>query len=301
MLVVSQLYCMKLSTLDRRFSSGLLYMVGAAFFFSLMTLFIKLVGQRLPSQEIVLVRSVVTLIYSYLAVRWAQVSPWGHHRGKLLLRGLFGFGAMICFYFALTKLPLADTTAIFFSNPVLTALLAAIFLDEELGLSEVLGALLSFGGILFIAQPTFLFGTDSESLNLLYVGVTVLGAIFAASGYTVVRNLRTTEHPTVVVLYLPLVATIGSIPTMGIVDMAWPTPYEWLLLIGGVSLTGQIALVLLTEGLNRARTGRAMPMTYLQIVFAAVWGLLFFQEVPDLFTIVGALLVVGGILLVARS
>ncbi len=292
---------MKLSTLDRRFSSGLLYMVGAAFFFSLMTLFIKLVGQRLPSQEIVLVRSVVTLIYSYLAVRWAQVSPWGHHRGKLLLRGLFGFGAMICFYFALTKLPLADTTAIFFSNPVLTALLAAIFLDEELGLSEVLGALLSFGGILFIAQPTFLFGTDSESLNLLYVGVTVLGAIFAASGYTVVRNLRTTEHPTVVVLYLPLVATIGSIPTMGIVDMAWPTPYEWLLLIGGVSLTGQIALVLLTEGLNRARTGRAMPMTYLQIVFAAVWGLLFFQEVPDLFTIVGALLVVGGILLVARS
>lgn len=288
------------SILERRLSSGLVFMVGAAFFFSLMTLFIKLVGQRLPSQEIVLVRSVVTLVYSYLAVRWAQVSPWGHQRKLLVLRGLFGFGAMICFYFALTKLPLADTTAIFFSNPVLTALFAAVFLDEELGLSEILGALLSFGGILFIAQPTFLFGADSESLNLLYVGVTVLGAIFAASGYAVVRNLRTTEHPTVVVLYLPLVATIGSIPTMGFVDMAWPTPYEWLLLIGGVSLTGQIALILLTEGLNRARTGRAMPMTYLQIVFAAVWGLLFFQEVPDLFTIVGALLVVGGILLVAR-
>lgn len=292
---------MKLSTLERRLSSGLLYMIGAAFFFSLMTLFIKLVGQRLPSQEIVLVRSIVTLIYSYLAVRWAQVSPWGQKRGLLLLRGLFGFGAMICFYFALTKLPLADTTAIFFSNPVLTALFAAIFLNEELGVSEVLGALLSFGGILLIAQPTFLFGAQSDSLNLLYVGVTVLGAIFAASGYAVVRNLRTTEHPTVVVLYLPLVATVGSLPTMSFVDMAWPTPYEWLLLIGGVSLMGQIALVLLTEGLNRARTGRAMPMTYLQIVFAAVWGLLFFQEVPDLLTIVGSLLVMGGILVVARS
>lgn len=292
---------MKGSTLERRLSSGLLYMIGAAFFFSLMTLFIKLVGQRLPSQEIVLVRSIVTLIYSYLAVRWAQVSPWGQHRGKLFLRGLFGFGAMICFYFSLTKLPLADTTAIFFSNPVLTALISALFFDERLGTSEVLGALLSFGGILLIAQPTFLFGTQSDSLNLLYVCVTVLGAIFAASGYAVVRNLRTTEHPTVVVLYLPLVATVGSIPTIGFVDMAWPTPYEWLLLIGGVSLMGQIALVLLTEGLNRARTGRAMPMTYLQIVFAAVWGLLFFQEVPDLLTIVGSLLVMGGILVVARS
>lgn len=291
---------MKSSSLKRRLSSGVVLMVGAAFFFSLMTLFIKLVGQRLPSQEIVLVRSIVTLIYSYLAVRWAQVSPWGEQRGLLVLRGLFGFGAMICFYFALTKLPLADTTAIFFSNPVLTALFAAIFLDEHLGVGEVAGALLSFGGILLIAQPTFLFGTASDSLNLLYVGVTVLGAIFAAAGYTAVRNLRTTEHPTVVVFYLPLVATLGSIPTMSIVDMSWPTPYEWLLLIGGVSLTGQIALVLLTEGLNRARTGRVMPMTYLQIVFAAIWGLLFFEEVPDLLTIAGAFLVVGGTLVVAR-
>lgn len=291
---------MNLSTVERRLSSGLVYMVGAAFFFSLMTLFIKLVGQRLPSQEIVLVRSAVTLIYSYLAVRWAQVSPWGKNRGKLLLRGLFGFGAMICFYLALTKLPLADTTAIFFSNPVLTAVFAALFLDEHLGGKEVVGALLSFGGIMLIAQPSFLFGTDSGTLNLAYVGVTILGAACAAAGYTVVRNLRSTEDPTVVVFYLPLVATVGSIPSIGIVDMSWPTPYEWLLLIGGVSLCGQIALVLLTEGLNRVRTGRAMPMTYLQIVFAALWGLLFFQEVPDLLTIVGALLVLGGTLIVAR-
>ena len=78
-----------------------------------------------------------------------------------------------------------------------------------------------------------------------------------------------------------------------------PTPYEWLLLIGGVAVTGQIALVLLTEGLNRARTGRAMPVTYLQIVFAAAWGALFFEEVPDLLTVVGALMVVGGTLVVA--
>lgn len=276
-------------------------MVGAAFFFSLMYFFIKLVGQRLPSQEIVLVRSVVTLIFSYLAVRWAQVSPWGRLRGKLVLRGLFGFAAMLCFYFSLTVLPLADTTAIFLSHPVLTALFAALFLDERLGRSEVMGALLSFGGILLIAQPTFLFGASSGSLDLAYVGVTVLGAIFAAAGYAMVRKLRTTEHPTVVVLYLPLVATVGSIPTIGIVDMAWPTPYEWLLLIGGVSLTGQIALILLTEGLNRSRAARAMPMSYLEVVFAALWGLLFFQEVPDLLTIVGTLFVVGGTLVVARN
>ena len=281
--------------------SGLLWMGGAAFFFSLMTLFIKLAGRHLPSQQIVLVRSAVTLIYSYGAIRWAGVSPWGQRRGVLVLRGLFGFGAMICFYLALTKLPLADTTAIFFSNPVLTALFAALFLGERLGIREVGGALLSFAGICLIAQPTFLFETGGGSLNLIYVGVTILGAVFAAAGYATVRALRTTEHPTVVVFYLPLVATIGSIPTIGLVDMRWPTPYEWLLLVGGVAVTGQLALVLLTEGLNRVRAGRGMPITYLQIVFAAVWGVVFFGEVPDLLTIVGAVLVVGGTLVVARD
>ena len=280
-------------------ASGLLWMGGAAFFFSLMTLFIKLTGQRLPSQQIVLVRSAATLIYSYLAVRWAGVSPWGRRRRLLVARGLFGFGAMICFYLALTKLPLADATAIFFSNPVLAALFAAAFLGERLGMREVGAALLSFGGICLIAQPTVLFGSGGGSLNLVYVGVTVLGAVFAGAGYATVRALRTSEHPTVVVFYLPLVATIGSLPTIELVDMPWPTPYEWLLLIGGVAATGQIALVLLTEGLNRVRTGRAMPVTYLQIVFAAVWGALFFEEVPDLLTVVGALMVVGGTLIVA--
>ncbi|WP_158705001.1 DMT family transporter [Salinibacter altiplanensis] len=282
-------------------ASGLLWMGGAAFFFSLMTLFIKLAGQRLPSQQIVLIRSAAALIYSYLAARWVGVSPWGHRRRLLVVRGLFGFGAMVCFYLALTKLPLADATAIFFSNPVLAACFAAIFLGEQLGTREVGAALLSFGGICLIAQPTFLFGSGGESLNLLYVGVTVLAAIFAGAGYATVRALRTSEHPTVVVFYLPLIGTIGSVPTMGLVDMAWPTPYEWLLSVGGVAGAGQIALVLLTEGLSRARTGRAMPVTYLQIVFAAVWGALFFEEMPDLLTVVGALMVGGGTLVVARG
>ena len=284
-------------------ASGLLWMGGAAFFFSLMTLFIKLAGRRLPSQQIVLVRSVATLIYSYLAARWVGVSPWGRRRRLLVVRGLFGFGAMVCFYLALTKLPLADATAIFFSNPVLAACFATGFLGERLGAREVGAALLSFGGICLVAQPTFLFGSlfgsGGGSLNLLYVGAAVLGAVFAGAGYATVRALRKSEHPTVVVFYLPLIGTIGSVPTIGLVDMAWPTPYEWLLLIGGVAGAGQIALVLLTKGLNRARTGRAMPVTYLQIVFAAVWGALFFEEVPDLLTVVGALMVVGGTLVVA--
>lgn len=291
---------MDATTLTSRRTSGLLYMVGAAFFFSLMSLFVKLVGQRLPSQEIVLVRSIITLIYSYLAVRWAQTSLWGERRGLLFLRGLFGFGGLSCFYFALTKLPLADATVIFYSNPVLTALFAALFLDERLGPTEIAGALLSFGGITLIARPSFLFGGAASELNLLYVGVAFAGALCAAGAYAVVRKLRDTEHPLVIVFYFPLVATVGSIPTAGFTSMEWPTLYEWVLLIGGVGLTAQIAQVLLTNGLHKERAGRAMAMTYLQIVFAAIWGMLFFREFPDFLSILGALAVVGGTIVVAR-
>ena len=85
--VFSVVRCNSASVVERLLSarlpaSGLLWMGGAAFFFSLMTLFIKLTGQRLPSQQIVLVRSAATLIYSYLAARWAGVSPWGHRTAR---------------------------------------------------------------------------------------------------------------------------------------------------------------------------------------------------------------------------
>lgn len=275
-------------------------MVGAAFLFSLMSLFVKLVGQRLPSQEIVAVRSVVTLTYSYLAVRWIGKSPWGDNKALLTLRGLLGFGGLSCFYFALTKLPLADATVIQYTNPVITALLAALFLDESLGGAEVLGALLSLGGVTLIAKPSFLF-SDTAGLSLLYVGVALMGALFSAAAYTVVRKLRETEHPFVVVFYFPLIATLGSIPTAAATNATWPTPLEWVYLIIGIGFSAQIAQILLTQGLHKERAGRAMAMTYLQIVFAAIWGMFFFQEFPGLLSILGALLVISGTIVVARN
>ena len=284
---------------QRRIPIGLRYMIGAAFAFSLMSLFVKMAGQHIPSQQIVLVRSVVTLFYSYLLLRWAGQPLWGHNKRLLILRGFFGFAALSCFFFALTKLPLADATVIHYTNPVFTALLAAFFLDESLGKSESAGALLSMVGVVLIAQPGFLFG-GSADLPTLYVGISMLGALLSAAAYVTVRKLRETERPLVIVFYFPLVTLVGATPT-ALPNAVWPTPMEWLILIVGVGLCAQVGQVLLTHGLHEERAGRAMSMSYLQIVFAAVWGLLFFQEVPGPLSIGGALLVVAGTLLVARQ
>ena len=283
-------------------TSGVWFMVGAAFFWSLMSLFVKLVGEHLPSQQIVMVRAVVTLGYSYALIRMSGLSsPWGNNKPLLWLRGILGFAALTCFFFALTKLPLADATVIHYTNPVFVALIAAVVLGERLTVSEMFGAALSLPGVVLIAQPSFLFGASPGGLNLLYVGVALTGAICAASAYVIVRKLRESEHALVIVFYFPLVATIGSGPTAAFADLQWPTALEWLILIAGVAGCAQVAQVLLTKGLHQERAGRAMAVTYLQIVFAAILGMLFFNEIPDVWSVAGAFLVIGGTMLTAKS
>ncbi len=280
-------------------SSGLRYMLLAAFFFSLMALLVKVAGQRLPSTQLVLARSVVGLVLSYAMLRRAGLATWGHRKGLLIFRGLAGFAALLCFFYALTKLPLADTTAIFYVSPAFTAILAALFLKETLRRNEILGLLSSLAGVLFVAQPSFLFGAAADSLDLFAVGIAVLGAVFSSLAFVTVRKLRETEHHLVVVFYFPLVATPASIPLMIPVAL-WPTPLEWLMLLA-IGVFTQIAQVYLTKGLHTEKAGRALSMSYVQIVFAALWGFLFFSEIPDALSILGALLVVAGTLAVARS
>ena len=280
-------------------TAGLRYMVLSAFFFSLMALLVKIAGQRLPSAQLVLARSVVGVVLSYGMLRRAGLGQWGNRKGLLFFRGLIGFAGILCFFFALTRLPLAETTVIAYTSPVFTAILAALFLKEMLRAKEIAGLVLSLTGVLFVAQPAFLFGATAAGLDLFAVGMAVLGAVFASSAYVAVRKLRETEHHLVVVFYLHLVATPASIPFM-IPGALWPTPPEWLILLG-IGVSTQIAQVYLTKGLHAEKAGRAVSMSYVQIVFAAVWGFLFFSEVPDLLSIFGALLVVSGTLVVARA
>ena len=266
-------------------------------------MFVKFVGQGgMSSQQIVLIRAVVTLIYSYMLVWWSdEASLWGTNVKLLWLQGFFGFATLSCFFFALTKLPLADATVIHYTNPVFTALIAAAVLGEKLRASELLGALASLGGVALIAQPSFALGESNAALNLTYVGIALLGAICASSAQVLIRKLRETEHPLVVVFYLPLVATLGGLPTAAGTELQWPTLWEWVMLVGGVAGCAQVAQVLLTKGLHNEKAGRAMAVSYLQIVFAAGWGLLVFGEKMDSLSVAGALLITVGTSLAASK
>jgi drug/metabolite transporter (DMT)-like permease len=271
-------------------------MVAAAFFFSLMSLLVKLVGGRLHSTEIVFARSLLAVVFTYALLKRARVRVWGRRRSKLILRGIFGFLALSCFFFALTRLPLADVTVLHFTNPVFTALLAAVVLKEGLGRRELAGLLISLSGVILVAQPAWLFGEGAHNLDLFAVGAALCGAFLSSVAYILVRDLRRTEHHLVVVFYFPLIATPLSIPAM-LPYAVWPTPAECLLLLG-LAVVTQIAQVYLTKGLHAERAASAMSISYVQILFAATWGLLFFDEFPAPLGIAGAALVVLGTLLV---
>jgi drug/metabolite transporter (DMT)-like permease len=275
-------------------------MVGAAFFFSLMSLGVKLSGARLPFQQVVLFRAAVALGLSWWLVRRAGVSPWGEggRRRLLFSRGVTGTLALCCFFWALVHLPLAEATVLQYLNPVLTALLAALVLREPLRLREGLSVAGSLGGLLLVARPAALFGAAAAPLDPLACAVAIAGACFSAISYVTVRRIGEREHPLVIVFWFPLVATPVALP-LTLPVWLWPTPLEWVLLVG-VGVVTQVAQVLMTRGLQLERAARASAVSYLQIVFAGVWGLLVLDEVPDVRTLAGAALIVASTLLLVE-
>ena len=281
-------------------SLGIRYMAAGAFFFSLMSLLVKIAGQRLPSQEVVLVRAVVTLVLSYWGVRRVRVSPWGNDRRLLVTRGMVGFVGLSGFYYAVVHLPLSDATVIQYTNPVFATIIAIWVLREPLRLREVLSVLVSLVGVVVVTRPGFLAGFGSGApLSGLAVGIGLFGALGSGAAYVAVRKLRATEHPLVIVFYFALISVIASAP-LGLFNAIRPTPREWLVLLG-VGIMTQLGQVCITKGLHLETAGRATGIGYLQIVFATVWGALFFGEFPDAVTVLGAALIVAGTLMLARQ
>lgn len=278
---------------------GALLMVVSALSFSVMTVLVKLAGQRLPSQEIVVARAGVSLILSWSLLRRAGVSPWGRNRRGLWLRGLLGFAGLSCVYAAVTHLPLAEATVLQFLHPPITAVLAGLFLGEAISRRLVGATLISLGGVVLVSRPAFLFGASVEPLDPVWVGVAIGGAFFSASAYVLVRRLSQTEDPLVIVFYFPLVTAPLAIPTM-LPDFVWPEGIEWVWLIG-IGLATQLGQVSLTRGLTLLPASQGTALSYLQVVFAAIWGALVFGDAPDALTLLGGALVVGSSIWVARG
>lgn len=271
-------------------------MASGAFSFSVMSALLKAAGSSLPLFEIVAGRSlVVALLAGFAVVRQGHSFVPTEWR-LVLLRALLGFVALSCYFYSIIHLPLADATVIYFTNPVITALVAAVVLREHMGWQEIALVSLSLLGVLAVARPSFLFGS-ARALDATAVALGLVSAFFAAGAYVTIRGIRR-DPPVLVVFYFAATTVLLCVPIVwgGWVDM---TLRDVLLLIG-IGVATHVGQVAITWAFRLERAGAVSAVGYLQIVFAAVWGWLLFAEIPDGWTWIGAGVIVAATLGITR-
>lgn len=274
---------------------GVLFMLCSALGFSLMTLSVKLLAGRIPTFEIIFVRGWIALALTAYMLQRVGVRAWGRRRRALLARGTLGVLALACFFAATARLPLAEVTVLHYTNPLFTALIAALWLGERISARLVVGLVAGLAGVVTISLPALRDHEGAlEPRQLPWVGAALASAFLAALAYTTVRDLRRTEHPFVIVFWFALMMVpFSAVPALA----GWvaPTAGEWGILVL-VALTAQLGQVFLTWGLLALPAGRAMAVGYVQVGFAALWGLLFFGDAPRAATALGVALIVAGAL-----
>jgi len=276
------------------------YMLLSAFAFAVMTACVKLVGtHNIPVFEIVAARAIISLFISYIDIKRKKIAVWGNNKKLLLARGMTGSLALICVYYAVTTLPLAEATLLQYTYPVFTALLAFFLLKEKIQRSTLLCIVLSLLGLVVMVMPN-LSVTSGATLPWFSVFVALLGALGSALAYVIVKRLSTTEDSSVIIFYFPLIALPLSLTLLGD-DFVMPNT-EALLLLLFVGIFTQIGQVGLTKAMQSEVATKVTAFSYVQVVFSIIFGFIIFNEVPSAWTLSGgALIIIGALINVFAS
>ncbi len=273
---------------------GVRYILMSAAGFALMATLVKLVSTYgIPVFEIVAARCLVSVVMSYVAVKRKGISIFGNNRKLLFARGAIGTLALMCVYYALTTLPLAEATLLQYIYPVFTALLALLFLGEKIRKYTVVCIVLSLAGLVFIAGAD-LFSVAHVSLPLLSVALALMGALGSSIAYVIVRQLSKTEDSSVIIFYFPMVAFPLSVILLGD-DFVMPS-FNLAILLIFIGVFTQVGQLGLTMAMQTLAAGVASAYSYIQLVFTVALGWLVFSEVPVMTTWIGGLLIVCGAL-----
>jgi drug/metabolite transporter (DMT)-like permease len=190
-------------------------------------------------------------------------------------------GAM--FVLAFRYLPLADTHAVAATSPLIVIALGVLFLGERAGPARWLAVAAGFIGVLLIVRPGF----RSLEWPLL---LPLVGAVMWA-GYQILTRLASlSDSPGTSLLWSAVVALIAT-SFVGPVYWQWPSPLAWTLMIV-ISLMGAVAHYALIKALDYAEAGAVQPYAYTLLVWVTILGFMLFGDVPDIWTIIGAAIVV---------
>lgn len=259
----------------------------------------------IPSGQMVFFRSFFALLPVLAFLAWKgnlgnafrTSRPLGH-----ILRGLIGVSSMSLGFFALTRLPLPETTAIGYAAPLIIVILSAVLLHEKVHVFRWTTVLVGLVGVMVILWPRLTVFSGDGMGNAEAVGAlaSFAGAILSAFAMLQVRTLVQTERTEAIVTYFFISASVISLATIPF-GWVWPTPEQAALLVGA-GVFGGIGQLLLTSCYRYADMSVIAPFEYTSLILTIIIGFVIFADVPTLAMLVGAVIIVAsGIAVILRE
>jgi drug/metabolite transporter (DMT)-like permease len=273
-------------------SRGALWMIASGLGFTAMAVGIKLLGDRLDNFQIAFFRCLIGFIA--ILPFLPQVGLAGLRTRHLHIhgvRGVFGLVAMYCSYYAIAHIPLADYTALSFTKPLFATVLAVLILQEIVRWRRWTATLVGFLGVLVMVRP----GAGSFQPAAL---AALADAFSIAFLVTLVKRLPEYESTLGMLFYFGVFSVVLSLPA-AIYFWNWPTTEEWLLLVV-VGVLGALSQSFWIRSFRAGEASVVAPFDYLRLIFAALVGLAVFAELPTVWTLAGAVVIVASTLYIAR-
>ena len=287
-------------------NNGVKYMLIASFTFAIMGAFAKLASQDMSSLEVVFFRNIAGVIIIGLAV---LKKPMTHKGGKpflLFFRGFMGFTALLAFFYNIAHISLGDAMTYSKTSPIFTAIFAFVFLHEKLTPQGWLAIFIGFVGMIFITQPSGVGFTKYDVLGL-------FSGVGAALAYTSVRELKAYYDTRAIVLSFMLTGTVGPIilfllspyihlPELDFIfgEFVMPEGIVWVYLVA-MGLFATLSQVLMTKAYGETKAGIVGAVSYTNILFSIVVGVMLGDALPSIGTTFGIMLIVLAGVMVARA
>ena len=263
------------------------FMVISTFSFACMNVTVKYLV-NVNAFQIVFFRSLSSLVFTMFFLLKTGIPVFGNNRKLLVLRGLTGVTSMTFFFMSIKYIPVATAVSLRYIAPIFAAIFAVLFLREKTRPIQWLFFVMSFVGVLIIKG----FDEQVDTYGLILV---LIAAVFSGLVYTIINKIGTGDHPVVVVNYFMAIATIVG----GILSIAnWKNPIglEWILLMS-LGISGYFGQLYMTKAFQTAKTNQVAPLKYLEVIFTLMFGLLWFDEIYTIWSLLGIALIIGGLIL----
>jgi len=287
--------------------SGILLLVFALFLFSLQDMAIKYFSDQYSVLQIVFIRGVIAVSLMWLVARQiAESEQLASRRPYLaLLRGLLGFCSYTTYYLAVAALPLAEVVAIVFSAPLFVTAMSALILREKVGLRRWSAVFAGFVGVLIIVGPVGEFSNLAVILafiaSISYASQTIITRYLAAhdTPLSIAFNALIVFTGASAILSLTMAGGFISItsthPSMVFLARDWVLPGAFdLSLMIFIGFNGAVAFYCMSKAYCVAQASTIAPFEFTYVVWAVVFGYLFWSEIPRTTTLVGLLILIGS-------